>query len=98
MTTYTIASGDVGKYELALAADTEDIVVFPRDLSAVEVKALTGTSPLYVCFGTETATVKGDHCYDVPIGTMAVLPVRTDGATRVHVISDNAATYSVNAT
>jgi hypothetical protein len=98
VTTYTIAAGGVGKYELALSANTEDIVDFPRDLSEVEVKCLTGTAPLYVSFGTAAATVKGDHCYDVPVGTAATLPVRTDGATRVRVISSATATYSVSAT
>jgi hypothetical protein len=95
---YTIASGNVGKYELSLTANTEDIVDFPRDLSTVEVKCLTGTAPIYVSFGTVAATVKGDQCYDVPPGTMVQIPVRTDGNTRVRLISSAAATYSVSST
>lgn len=102
MAAYTVAVGDIGKYELALTANTDDVVTFGGgaadsvivDLTRVEIVHHSGTNPLYVRFGV-AATVKGDGCWMVMPGTATVLPVPTSGDTAVHVISAASAVYSV---
>lgn len=103
MAAYTVAVGDHGKYEVALAANTEDVVTFGggagdatvTDLTRVEVVHHSGTAPIYVRFGA-TAVVKADSCRGVvPPGTSAIFEPSTSGDTAVHVISAAAAVYSV---
>jgi hypothetical protein len=102
---YTVAVGEIGKYEIALAANTEDTITFGggsgdatiTDVTAVEVKVLTGTQPVYFCFGTTAATVKGNHCYDAHPGTAVTVQPPTADDTIVRIISAAAATVSVSA-
>jgi hypothetical protein len=102
MAAHTVASTDVGKYELTLAANAEDIVTFGggsgdtavTDLKRVEVYHHSGAAPLYVRIGG-TATVKGDNCWLVAPNGSVLLDPATAGDTEVHVISAAAAVYSV---
>jgi hypothetical protein len=101
---YTIATGGIGKYELDLVADTESTVTFGggvadpavSNLGRVEVKCLSGTTPVYFKFGSSAATVKGDDCWDVHPGTSVVVEVGSSGDTVVRLISAEAAVVSVS--
>jgi hypothetical protein len=99
---YTVAATDIGKYEVALAANTEDVITFGgaaadatiTDLTHLEVIHHSGTSPLYFRFGG-AATVRGDNCYVVAPGTAVKVQPPTSGDTAVSVISAAAVVYSV---
>jgi hypothetical protein len=94
---YTVAAGDIGKYEIAMTAATEDTVTFTgTDLSQVEVKQLSGASPVYFRFGATAAVVKADGCYDVHPGTAVIVQPPTSGETVVRLISAAAAVVSVS--
>lgn len=96
MAAYTVAAGDIGKYEIAVSASTEDTVTFTGvDVTEVVVKHLSGTKPVYYCFGSTAATVRGAHCYDVHPGTAEYKQPPTAGATVVRLISEAAAVVSV---
>lgn len=98
MASYTVHAEDRGAYEKSLLANTVDTVTLYANLGgAVEIKALTGTAPLYVTFDGVAPTVKGDHCYDIQVGTAAQiwdLPLSYPAV--VQLISSAAATYSVS--
>lgn len=102
MAAYTVAAGDVGKYEIALSANTEDVVTFGgdvgdptiTDLPRVEILHHSGASPIYVRLGA-TAAVGADNCYIVLPGTSVMVEPSTVGDTSVHVKSAAAAVYSV---
>lgn len=98
MADYTIDIGDRGAYELALGANTEDMVTFARDVDVVEIKVMGGApSPVYFTLDASVATVKGGHCYDALPGTGVQVQPETPGPTVVRLISAGAATYSVSA-
>lgn len=97
MTSYTVASGQVGVHEKQLVASTVDTVTF-TDIDLPEVEVLSdGSADIYVSFGaTTTPTVAGGMCYRVPAGnTAAVFTPRTSGDTVVKLISAGTPTYSV---
>jgi hypothetical protein len=104
MAAYTVAVGDIGKYEIAVAANTEDTVTFGggagdaaiTDLSQVEIQQVSGAKPVYYCFGSTAATVRGAHCRAVYPGTTAKVSPPTSGDTVVRLISEAAAVVSVS--
>jgi hypothetical protein len=96
VTAYTVAAGDVGKYEIAVTAATEDTVTFGADVTAVEVKQLAGTKPVYFCFGSTAATVKGGHCHDCPPDDRVIVQPPTSGGTVVRLICEATAVVSVS--
>lgn len=101
MATYTVPTGHIGIYEIALVADTESTVTFGGDepsayrVGRVEVQVLTGTAPVYFRFGTGPASVKGSDCWSAHPGTAAVVEPPTSGDTVVRLICAAAATVSV---
>lgn len=95
MTAHTVATGDVGKHEIALAANTEDTVTFAVDVTEAEVTQLGGTKPVYFCFGSTAATVRGAHCYQVPTTATRTVQPPTAGNTVVRLICEAAAVVTV---
>jgi hypothetical protein len=98
-----VDQGEVGAYEIALTANTEQRVIFTnRDLSEVEVANLGGTSTVYVALSAsgypKSATVAGKSCYAVYPNSVVTLPVRVDGATLVSLICATSTTASVAST
>jgi hypothetical protein len=93
---YTVAAGDVGKYELTGVANTEDTVTFTgTNIDKVDVVVHSGSAPVYFRFGSTAATVKGDGCHMVTPGTAVTCETPDDSATVVRVISSAACVYSV---
>lgn len=96
MTAHTITTTQVGKYEIALAANVEDTVTLDVPVYGYEVKVISGTKPVYV-IENATATVKGADCYDVPVGTYArSLRSAENAALVLHIISEADAVVSVS--
>lgn len=96
MAAYTVAAGDVGKYEIAHVANTEDTVTFTGTaVDRVDVVVHSGTSPVYFRFGSTAAVVKADGCHMVTPGTSVTCEVPTKDATVVRLISAAACVYSV---
>lgn len=96
MAAYTVAAGDVGKYELVGVANTEDTVTFTaRAIDKVDVVVHSGTAPVYFRFGSTAAVVKADGCHMVTPGTAVTCEVPTKDVTVVRVISAAACVYSV---
>lgn len=100
MAAYTVAAGDVGKYELTLAANTEDTVTFTgANLDKVDVVVHSGTAPVYFRFGSTAAVVKADGCHMVTPGTAVTCESPDNAVTVVRLISAATCVYSVaNAT
>lgn len=105
MANWTVAPGEIGKYEIALAAATEDTVTFgygdtdTTDLSDVEVFVHSGAAPVYFRFGSSSvhpATVKGQDCWMCPVGTSVIVDPATEGDTVARLISSAAAVVSVS--
>jgi hypothetical protein len=93
---YTVAAGDVGKYELVGVANTEDTVTFTgTNLDKVDVVVHSGTSPVYFRFGSTAAVVKADGCYMATPGTAVTKETTDNSVTVVRVISAAACVYSV---
>ena len=102
MASYTVAVNERGVYEKTLAANTEDIVTINAALhGTVEIKVLSGASPVYVTVNNSAATVKGAHCYDVQPGTAAQIKnlslSHPTYPAVVRLISAATAVYSVSA-
>ena len=96
MAAYTVAAGDVGKYELIGVANTEDTVTFTStNVDKVDVVVHSGSSPVYFRFGSTAATVKGDGTHMVMPGTAVTCESPDNTATVVRVISAAACVYSV---
>lgn len=102
MAAHTVPTGHIGKYEIALNASTEDTVTFGGDqpsvydLSRAEVQVLSGTAPVYFCFGASpAAAVRGTHCWAAHPGTAVTVDVPTSGDTVVRLISEATAVVSV---
>lgn len=96
MAAHTVAAGDMGKHEIALAAATEDTVTFTgRSLSQVEISVLSGTKPVYFRTDATTAVSAADGTRAVYPGTSVVFDPGTSGATVVRLISAAAAVVSV---
>ena len=98
-----LTADEIGAYDVALVANTAKTVLFAsRDLTEVEVANSGGTTKVYVAFldagHARAATVAGKHCYVVHPNTTATIPVRTDGATLVSLISSGATTVDVSRT
>jgi hypothetical protein len=99
MADYTIPSKDIGVYEIPLAAGVEKSVEFQRDLSIVEVTALSADHPVYFTVDKSAPTIAGANCYSLLPGTnSAQVDVTTDGNTIVRLISAGAATVNVSRT
>lgn len=96
MAAYTVAVGDVGKYEIAHVANTEDTVTFTSTaVDRVDITVHSGTAPVYFRFGSTAAVVKADGCHMVPPGVSTTCEVPTKAVTVVRIISSAAAVVSV---
>lgn len=84
-----------------LAADTETVVTFPRDLGEYGVTNLdlTGASIIWVRHDGTAATVAGQGCKPVLPGQTVFIPrtktLATGDGTEVSLISDGTPAYSV---
>jgi hypothetical protein len=100
MATYTVSVGHVGVHNVAMSAGVVDTVVFPEDVSHVEITQVTGSSPVYFTTDESTPAVpaagESTACYST-LTTMApvALDPRTWQATSIKLICAAAATVSV---
>lgn len=99
MADFTVTSAQIGKYEIALTANVARSVEFRRDLSVVEVTALSAEQSVYFTVDGSAPTVAGSNCYALLPGTNAMqVEVATNGNTLVRLISAGAATVNVSRT
>ncbi|MDX3661310.1 DUF4082 domain-containing protein [Streptomyces sp. ID05-26A] len=63
---YTVAEGDLGKYEITLAAGIETTVTFSDDLDQVEISNDNGAGRVYFTVDGTPATVRGPRCRQIP--------------------------------
>ncbi|MCU1675350.1 MAG: hypothetical protein JWM93_108 [Frankiales bacterium] len=82
-----------------LAISTVDTVTFAQDWNNVEVLNRHATDDIYATVGAAgsiaTPAVSGDDTYIIRAGQALPIPVPTQGATVVKLISASAAPYSV---
>lgn len=97
MATHTIASGQVGKHEITLTADTVETVVFEGGLGRATVLSHDGAAAVYFTTDGTEPSVAGSNCWVVPaaIGALTV-PVRSSGPNTVKVVSEGTPTISVH--
>lgn len=93
---FTVAPGDLGKYEIALAAGVETTVTFSEDLDQVEISNDTGAARVYFTVDGTPATVRGARCRQLPAAMHYVRPnVYGSGNTKVRLISEATTMVSV---
>lgn len=65
MAEHTIASGDIAKHGIALAADVVDTVTFGDNVKAVQIIS-DGAAAVYYTVDGSTPTLGGANCYMIP--------------------------------
>lgn len=99
MADFTVTSKQVGAYEIALTANAARSVEFQRDLSIVEVTALSADKSVYFTVDGSAPTVAGANCYSLLPGTnSAQVEVPTNGNTVVRLITAGTAVVNVSRT
>lgn len=96
MADYTVAAGDVGKYNKTLTADTVDSVTFADDIRSVQVIS-DGSAAVFYTVDGSVPVVDGDGSFFVPAGGVMVSEQRvspSDGVT-VKLVSGGTPVYSV---
>jgi hypothetical protein len=96
MATYAVERDAVGAYELALKANSVDVVEFASNLAKVEVIS-DGQAAIYFTVDGEAPTLKGENCFYLPAGLAAVREVQSprNQPTIVQLISSGTPSYSV---
>lgn len=97
MTAVAVGATEIGAWEQALVAATEDAVTFARYCPKVRVVNVTGTSPIYFTTDGTSVTVggKGTHWLPAVAGTSKTIEVKTGGNTVVKLKSAGTPSYSV---
>lgn len=98
MATYTVAAGKRGVRAKTLGANTEDIINFSEDISAVEVYVESGSATVYFSTDRSAATVAGDNTDPVAPGSAVTTEVWTGGNSQIRLISSATAVYNVSRT
>jgi hypothetical protein len=100
MAVHVIPDGQVGVHNLALSANTVEVVQFGQDVDQVEVIQISGSAPVYFTTDGSTPTVPANGaasaCYSTIAAMVSVqLDPRTWQATSIGLISASSATVSV---
>lgn len=100
MAVHDVAANQVGVHNLALSADTVEIVQFTDDVEQVEVTQISGDEPVYFTTDDSTPAVPAAGAASACYSTLApmqpvLLDPRTWQATSVSLVCAAAAVVSV---
>lgn len=96
MSVHKVGHDEVGAYELALSADTPEVVEFASNLARVEVVS-DGSASIYFTVDGGAPAVKGTNCFYLPAGAICSREVesKTNRPTVVQIISAGSPICSV---
>lgn len=94
MATHTIATGQVAKHAITLAASTVDTVTFADNVQAVQIIS-DGAAAVYYTVDGSTPTVGGANCYIIPAAVAVDERVMNTSIDAVKLISSGTPTLSV---